>query len=480
MTTLDACDDVTCTRLDVFSAPPPFMFMGMVVGDSATADCKRKITETQQIIANYKNSGVCALRRVTDKLDDILCPFGTEGPDFISLGQGCDNVDQNCNGIVDECAEDLIPPIIRLTKKAPSAPFKSIAEARKFLEHNLKVTDDCAVDLEIQITDPPDPCTKDCVFAVFVFNPHCIDVPSPGEAQEFKNFAFAVDRNVPIVNCGFFTPQDPYHVSDSFDPCAGETPPYPAPGDPLHINQGCFGGDDLIDVSFWYEIETEECDGVLPISIHVLSNEAQGPPVDDEMAVLLERTSRPGAVHQARVFLAPVSCQDCDSDSSGLFCKAEETDDDSITTRFYDIEISATDAAGRVGTATCSVIVVPENHYECGENSCKGKSGKGKGSYMDSRHLRRRHLESKGSKGRVECIHEFDDLRKEYNLSVERNVISDLSLEWNPELITSIDPPPLPEIFPKSHGKGKGKGAKGGFSSCLGSCDTKGSKGGPP
>ena len=105
--------------------------------------------------------------------------------------------------------------------------------------------------------------------------------------------------------------------------------------------------------------------------------------------------------------------------SSSSICKIEETEDDSVTTRFYDIAISATDDAGNTGTKICSVIVIPDDDYSV---DSIGKSGKS---------------------SRVR--HNPDDLREEYKLSTKRYVISELSLEWDPNLDTTLAIPPLPE-----------------------------------
>jgi hypothetical protein len=196
-------------------------------------------------------------------VESLLCPFGTEGLEVTRLKQGCDGIDQDCDCIVDECEEDQIPPTIRLTKRPPAKPFKSIEEARKFLEHNLEVTDDCAVDLDDDISNPldEDACTKECTFTVSVIDERCDGAPDSGASSATKTFDFIVDRNAPVISCGFFAPQDPNHVSDStFDPCEGETPPYPDADDSLHINQDCFGGDELIDVNFWYKINVSTGD----------------------------------------------------------------------------------------------------------------------------------------------------------------------------------------------------------------------------
>ncbi len=109
--------------------------------------------------------------------------------------------------------------------------------------------------------------------------------------------------------------------------------------------------------------------------------------------------------------------------STSSICEIEETEDDSVTTRFYDISISATDDAVNTGTKICSVIVVPDDHYS--------KSGKS------------RSVDGIGKSGK--SSHNPDDLREEYKLSTKRYVISELSLEWNPNLNTTLVIPPLPE-----------------------------------
>jgi hypothetical protein len=112
-----------------------------------------------------------------------------------------------------------------------------------------------------------------------------------------------------------------------------------------------------------------------------------------------------------------ISCHDDDYLGRGSICEIEETRDDTVSTRFYDIAISATDAAGNTGTKVCSVIVIPDDHY-----ASSGKSGK---SSSIGQH------------------NGPDDLREEYRLSTKRYVISELSLQWDPNLDTTLVIPPL-------------------------------------
>jgi hypothetical protein len=77
------------------------------------------------------------LDQANGKLDDLLCPFGPRGATFTSLRLGCDTVDQNCNGVVDECAEDKVPPSLTLRTPIPEKSFKSTDEARQSLQENI-------------------------------------------------------------------------------------------------------------------------------------------------------------------------------------------------------------------------------------------------------------------------------------------------------------------------------------------------------
>jgi hypothetical protein len=176
-----------------------------------------------------------------------------------------------------------------------------------------------------------------------------------------------------------------------------------------------------------------------------------------------------------------------------------------VTTRFYDIIISATDAAGNVGTKTCSVIVIPDDHY-CAGGNCAKAGGKNKGvgnlpkGMQNGLQRGLHHLESfddfsgrnlqrpkrvkkvkqvkQGSKGLLNNDHDPDDLRREFALSTQRYVISELSLEFDQNLDTvlTIPEPPEPEtnVGNAKSAKtktGKAKGSKSGQRGCPISCE---------
>jgi hypothetical protein len=188
-----------------------------------------------------------------EKLDRLLCPFGS-GANFTVLGQGCDATDQNCNNVTDECAEDKVPPSITLRAPIPDIPFKSTDDAFAFLRENVIVSDDCATTIGkgFALNSPPDCC--DCQFQVSAADERCVNDAAPGAATASRIFLLKVDRDAPVITCGFFTQQDPFHVSGGFDPCGGLPVPFPGENDPLHIDQTCFGPG-LLDVELWYQIE---------------------------------------------------------------------------------------------------------------------------------------------------------------------------------------------------------------------------------
>ena len=186
---------------------------------------------------------------------------------------------------------------------------------------------------------------------------------------------------------------------------------------------------------------------------------------------------------------------------ASAICEIEETANRTVTTRFYDIIISATDAAGNVGTKTCSVIVIPDGHYGIAGSKKSSKKGgtKGPKGMQNGGQIQRgvRHLESfgdlsgrnlqlpkkvkKGVNGLPNNEHDPDDLRKEYARSTQRYVISELSLEWDPKLDLTL---PNPEIVDVGNGEsskgktGKAKGSKSGQRSCPISCaGTQGKQG---
>jgi hypothetical protein len=265
---------------------------------------------------------------ITGMLDKLLCPFGNGGPPFTVLRQGCDTTDQDCNGVVDECAEDKVPPSLTLQTAIPDKPFKSTNEAHQFLQEHLIVSDDCAVEFVTDIVLLSDASCCNCEFKVTTADVRCAS-STPSTATATTNFIVKVDIAGPVINCGFFIQQDPFHVSVGFDPCGDLPVPFPGENDPLHIDKR-YVGYGPFDIGLWYQIEVrailcsfhtqnsdsekklfivsiirirkDVCDtGVLPVTVQVLSNEF----TDQKNSWIVERNKLPNFVHMAKVYLSP-------------------------------------------------------------------------------------------------------------------------------------------------------------------------------
>jgi hypothetical protein len=163
------------------------------------------------------------------------------------------------------------------------------------------------------------------------------------------------------------------------------------------------------------------------------------------------------------------SVDSCQNEGRGSSPICEVENKANITTRFYDIEISATDAAGNLGAVTCSVIVVPDMDNEDEIRGKKSKKGVRKLAESSPRALKSasknsKSKKSKRGKGTSEVEEEPRDpnaLRLEYAMSTQRFVLSEASLLWDAEKNTALVVPPLPALeleMISQGGKGKGKG----------------------
>lgn len=221
----------------------------------------------------------------------------------------------------------------------------------------------------------------------------------------------------------------------------------------------------------------------IPVNVKVTSNEIEYGKVRMVETVETENLgSLVNKVHRAKVFLAPYTCHDERGES--VLCEPEiiEIDDyeeELELTRVYDIEVSATDEIGNVGSATCSVVVIPKHHPSttsiCGSSKSakathrtllKGETKSGKANHLkeDSKSVKGEvssWSSSKSSKS-AKCLdHDNDDLRREYELSKQRFVVSILDLHWNTSLDTTMDKPIEPITGKSGKSKSKGTSTKG-------------------
>ena len=128
---------------------------------------------------------------------------------------GCDGVDQNRDGSIDDCEEDIIPPSLSIQSvplfSNPSIPqfpfikepvFSTIENAKDFLLKNLVASDDCAADLNLDISSPSASCDT-TLFEVTVSDPRCAAV-NPTQTLT-KSFLLHVDDVPPTISAGFHT-----------------------------------------------------------------------------------------------------------------------------------------------------------------------------------------------------------------------------------------------------------------------------------
>ena len=128
---------------------------------------------------------------------------------------GCDGIDQNRDGSIDDCEEDDIPPSLSIhsvplfsNPRFPEIPvikkpvFSTVKNAEDFLLKNLVASDDCAADLNLDISSPSASCDT-TLFEVTVTDPRCAAV-NPTQTLT-KSFLLHVDDVPPTISAGFHT-----------------------------------------------------------------------------------------------------------------------------------------------------------------------------------------------------------------------------------------------------------------------------------
>eukprot|EP00554_Chaetoceros_debilis_P013053 CAMPEP_0194119722 /NCGR_PEP_ID=MMETSP0150-20130528/40650_1 /TAXON_ID=122233 /ORGANISM="Chaetoceros debilis, Strain MM31A-1" /LENGTH=689 /DNA_ID=CAMNT_0038811533 /DNA_START=198 /DNA_END=2267 /DNA_ORIENTATION=- len=435
-------------------------------------------------------------------LDFISCPynsaFQTEGSVTLMRG-GCNGIDDDCDSIttgagelrylVDECDEDKVPPTISMASFASEQPvFKTEQEMKDWFLENSETSDDCSTDLKKEIFSAiqrPAPDEDIWDVTLRVFDDRCASQPmvpdplddtkqinGPGEFEGFNTFQAKVDGAGPEVICEFRRPQDINHILSppvGFTPDGSTIPPFPANGEPLYID---YANElkRLVNVNLWYSVEDSGSNtDVVEIEVIVRSNEFEFGGNREMLTVVERQDVGPGLplpVHRADIYLAPFTCHSTETADKRkeVVCNVEPSDSmKSFTTRFYDIEIIATDLSGNEGSATCSVIVATE-HYPL-----KKKSKKGAGELASlSRGFNSRRRRNKtsstgqfrgGGKGGPKPPRPTaNELLNEYVVSTRRYKIGSYKLQWDPTLNSADLPTQPPTMAPTRIGK-KAKGS---------------------
>jgi hypothetical protein len=211
---------------------------------------------------NLVYSKVSEIEKKVGDWSKLACPFGKTGLKNKLQRQGCDGIDQNCNGKVDECEEDQVHPTIKLTQPMPTTPFVDIKSARDFLEQSINVMDDCAAEIDVDIVLLDDPLCSSCNFSVLASDKRCDDVfhatglyHAPAYSQQVFVLPVLSKKKGPLsIKCGFSNPNDKKHVKDgSFDSCKKHIFPHKQHGESLHIDETVFKR--KVDVGLWYDID---------------------------------------------------------------------------------------------------------------------------------------------------------------------------------------------------------------------------------
>ena len=148
-------------------------------------------------------------------------------------------------------------------------------------------------------------------------------------------------------------------------------------------------------------------------------------------------------------------CRDDKADNRKISCLVEKDIDQngvekSFTTRFYDINVVATDTTGNAGDVTCTVAVVPEYHYPNSKYSKNAKKGS-----------RERALKPASGKGAPPSPHTpTNDLILELALSKQRFFLDEYELVWDTGLDEGLTTP-APTAAPTSKGAKSSKSSKG-------------------
>ena len=119
------------------------------------------------------------------------------------IGSGCDGKDQNCDKKADDCDEDRTKPILLLKSEfLPKTPFRSDADAIRYLKDGVIASDDCSSNLTVNVTKDEDNSNSTLsTYVVSASDPRCEG--SSEFATESKSFTMKVDTEDPVVTCGF-------------------------------------------------------------------------------------------------------------------------------------------------------------------------------------------------------------------------------------------------------------------------------------
>lgn len=286
-----------------------------------------------------------------DSEDPYVLEFVFSGNDRLLLqeeekfkkGAGCDGIDQDDNGIVDDCGEDKTPPSISIYSvpvfshpshpNVPfleSHPFPTVDKAKSFLRDNLAITGDCSSDLDVAISTPEASCDE-TRFDVKVTDRRCGDM-NPYQTIS-KSYLLRVDSHPPTVSAGFHPALSPLF--------------YDAKKNILVVEES---RKNFMNVKFWHKVE-DNCSQKVKVDVTVMSNENSY----DKPMVMMRKMKDVEQESQLQLYVEPSSCKTKEENEDN-FCEW----DSNAPLRFYEVHVKATDYGGHVANATATVVMIPK------------------------------------------------------------------------------------------------------------------------
>ena len=248
-----------------------------------------------EIEAGYENTKI---------IIDALCCVTVDQQRKI---QGCNGQDDDCDGTIDECDEDVFGPAVFVDPSVAGSCFADAAEAQAALQAATNATDDCGaigpVTVDLSDTD----CDATATIAVA---DDC-----GNQTQLADSVSFRIDGEAPTVTCDVT-------IDTLFPPNLSYT-----------------------DVGFSYTA-VDNCAGELEIAVKVTSD---------------EQTTLPPGKGMASPFPDAVVLKTVDGTIVGVHVRNERgmlSDG-----RVYMIHVYATDSCGNVGYAACTVSVSPADGF---------------------------------------------------------------------------------------------------------------------
>jgi len=309
--------------------------------------------ETRGVYGNTRN----LLDKQCAMFDQAVCRPVTQ----LGIGSGCDGIDSNCNKLVDECDEDIIPPTMDLSASIQYCSeaesniwFLSRDDAEECVRSALDVVDDCQNIQSVDISSSGS-CAKSEVYVT--------STDGCGNTSPNTSIPVQIDGTAPEASCFF-------GAGLAMNSTGSKVISVVEPG------RGRTDSKRLQNVDFSYSIQDNCAGGMVSSKVEIYTSEIDT--TAESMGMFVERKSS-----SAQLYLQLDSCpfnEDTDSPQTCILDPAIEIDlpnddgnDRLPDVRLYTAEVTAVDEAGNVGTARCSLVVCEDStrrssdteYYEC-------------------------------------------------------------------------------------------------------------------